>query len=57
MLSRILEMCIYLKLEPTFDSFTGESQQGGMKSGDTLEHLAMMMALIDHMEKMNDESS
>ena len=51
MLARILEMVVYSKLEVTFDKFTGDTQQGGMKGGDTLEHLCLTMSLINKLEK------
>ena len=45
-MSRILEMMIYMKLEKTFETYTGRSQCGGMKENDTLEHLVMIMSAL-----------
>ena len=50
-LSRILENCLYLKMERTFDERTGETQLGGMKQSSTIEHLSMLTSLVNSLEK------
>ena len=50
-LSRILENCLYLKMERIFDERTGETQLGGMKQSSTIEHLAMLTSLVNTLEK------
>ena len=53
-LSRLLELLIYQKLEPVFDDFTGESQTGGMKESDTLEHLLTLMSMVKKCENCGE---
>ena len=50
-LSRIYELLVYLKLETHFDRFTAESQMGGRKNGDTVEHLMMLTSIIKAREE------
>ena len=50
-LSRLYELLVYLKLESHFDSVTAESQMGGRKDGDTVEHLAMLTSIIKDREE------
>ena len=49
-LSRLYELLIYMKLETHFDRVTAESQMGGRKDGDTVEHLAMLCSIIKDRE-------
>ena len=44
--ARIFELLVYMKLERHFDTMTSDSQQGGMKQGDTIENLAMLSSII-----------
>ena len=48
--ARILEYCVYLKLEVTFDTRTPEIQLGGMKKSSMVELLVLMMSLIKNLE-------
>ena len=49
-IARLFEYMLYAKLEVTYD-FTPEFQLGGMRSGDCVEHLALMTNVINAMEK------
>ena len=51
--SRLLEIAIYFKLETTLSSETKESQLGGMPESSTVEHLAMLMSVINQLESEN----
>ena len=50
-LSRVYELLVYLKLENHFDQHTAESQMGGRKDGDTVEHLAMLTSILKAKEQ------
>ena len=52
--ARIFELLVYLKLEKHFDKVTSDSQQGGMKQGDTIENLAMLSSVIIDKEDNNE---
>ena len=53
-LSRLYELLIYMKLESHFDTATAESQMGGRKDGDTIEHLAMLNSIIKDREEKGE---
>ena len=53
-LSRLYELLVYLKLESHFDNCTAESQMGGRKDGDTVEHLAMLTSIIKDREEKGE---
>ena len=45
-------MCIHRKIDVVFDECTPESQTGGVKGSDTVEHLSLlMMAILDKTEE------
>ena len=50
-LPRIFEMLIYQKIYVIFDKKTPESQTGGCKMSDTLEHLVMIISTLN--QKVN----
>ena len=53
--SRFFQLLVYLKLENHFDSHTDESQMGGRKMGDTIEHLAMVASVTKAKEEEQEE--
>ena len=50
-LSRLFQLLVYLKLENHFDVHTDESQMGGRKDCDTVEHLAMVTSMVKAKEE------
>ena len=51
-LPRIFEMLIYQKIYVIFDKKTPESQTGGCKMSDTLEHLVMIISILNQKVKV-----
>ena len=51
-LPRIFEMLIYQKLYVIFDKYTPESQTGGCKMSDTMEHLVMIISALNQKVKV-----
>ena len=50
-LSHLFQLLVYLKLENHFDLHTDESQMGGRRDCDTVEHLAMITSLVKDREE------
>ena len=51
-LPRLFEMCLHQKLDVVFDNHTPESQAGGVKEADTVEHLVILIGAIN--QKYNE---
>ena len=53
-MSRFFQLLVYLKLESHFDTHTHESQMGGKKGCDTIEHLTFITSAVKAREEKGE---